>query len=43
MAYLDLVIARKSIHEGEDFMTGTGIDDLVDEGSGEVVFGTSLV
>jgi hypothetical protein len=40
---LDLVIARKSIHEGEDFMTDTSIDDLIDEGGREVVFGTSLV
>jgi hypothetical protein len=43
MEDLDLVIAKKSIHEGEDFMTDTGIDDLIDEGSREVVFGTSLV
>jgi hypothetical protein len=43
MADLDLVIARKFIHEGKDFMTGTCIDDLVNEGSGDVVFGTTLV
>jgi hypothetical protein len=43
MADLDLVIAIKYVHEGEYFMTSTGIDDLVNEGSGEVVFGTTLV
>jgi hypothetical protein len=43
VAYLDLVIAKKSIHEGKEFMTSIGINELVDEGSGEVVFRTSLV
>jgi hypothetical protein len=43
MADLDLVIAGKSIHEGEEFNTGIDIDDLIDKGSREVFFGTSLV
>ena len=37
---LDLVVAGKSIHEGEGLMSGACIDDLVDERGGEVVFGT---
>ena len=37
---LDLVVAEKSIHEGEGLMSGTCVDDLVDEWCGEVVFGT---
>ena len=37
---LDLVISRKTIHEGKYFMYGARIDDLIDEGCGEVVIGT---
>ena len=37
---LNLVISRKSIHEGKDFMSGTCIDNLIDEQCGEIVFGT---
>ena len=37
---LDLVISRKSIHEGEDLMSSACIDNLIDEGCWEVVFGT---
>ena len=37
---LDLVVAEKSVHEGEGLMFGACIDDLVDEQCGEVVFGT---
>ena len=37
---LELVIAEKSIHEGEGLMFGACIDDLVYERCGEVVFGT---
>ena len=37
---LDLVVARKSVHEGEGLMFSSCIDDLVDERGGEVVFGT---
>ena len=37
---LDLVIFKKTIHEGKGLMSGTCIDDLIDEGCGEVVFGT---
>ena len=37
---LDLVVAGKSIHEGEGLMSGACVDDLVDERCGEVVFGT---
>jgi hypothetical protein len=43
MAYLYFFIAGESFHEREDFMNGTRINDLVDEGSGEIIFGTSLV
>ena len=37
---LDLVISKKTIHEGKGLMSGARIDDLIDEGCGEVVFGT---
>ena len=37
---LDLVLAGKSVHEGEGFMSSACIDDLVDERGGEVVFRT---
>ena len=37
---LDLVVSGKTINEGEGFMSGTCIDDLVDERCGEVVFRT---
>ena len=37
---LKLVIGRKTIHEGEDFMACISINDLFNGQSGEVVFGT---
>ena len=37
---LNLVISGKSVHEGKDIMSGTCIDDLIDEWCWEVVFGT---
>ena len=37
---LDLVIARKPIHEGKGLLSGARINDLIDEGRWEVVFGT---
>ena len=37
---LDLVVAEKTVHEREGFMSDACIDDLVNERSGEVVFGT---
>ena len=37
---LNLVISGKSIHEGKDLMSGTCIDNLIDEGCSKVVFGT---
>ena len=37
---LDLVISGKSIHEGKDLMSNTCINNLIDEGCWEVVFGT---
>ena len=40
---LDLVISRKTVHEGKCFMSGECIDDLIDEGCGEVIFGTCPV
>ena len=40
---LDLVISRKTVHEGKGFMSGACINDLIDEGCGEVVFATCPV
>jgi hypothetical protein len=40
---LNLVIARESIHEGESFMAGAIVDNLIDERRWEVVFGTCIV
>ena len=37
---IDLVIAKKSVHEGKGLMSGACIDDLIDEWCWEVVFGT---
>ena len=37
---LDLILFGKTVHDGEGLMSGTCIDDLVDEHGGEVVFGT---
>ena len=37
---LDLVISRKSVHEGKGLMSSACIDYLIDEGCREVVFGT---
>ena len=37
---LDLVISEKFIHEGKVLMSGACIDDLIDKGCWEVVFGT---
>ena len=37
---LDLVISGKTVHEGKDLMSGACIDNLIDEGCWEVVFGT---
>ena len=37
---LDLVISGKSIHEGKYLMYGACIDNMIDEGCWEVVFGT---
>ena len=37
---LNLVIFGKSIHEGKDLMSGACIDNMIDEGCLEVVFGT---
>ena len=40
---LDLVISEKSVHEGKDLMSETCIDNLIDEGCWEFVFGTRLI
>jgi hypothetical protein len=40
---LNLVIARESVHEGESLVANTIIDDLIDEGHREVVFGTCVI
>ena len=37
---LDLVVSKKTVHEGEGLMSGACIDYLVDEWCGGVVFGT---
>ena len=37
---LDLVVSEKTIHEGKGLMSSACIDDLIDEGCWEVVFGT---
>ena len=37
---LNLVVSGKSVHEGKDLMSGAGINDLINEGCLEVVFGT---
>ena len=37
---LDLIISRKSVHEGKYLMSSACIDNLIDEGCWEVVFGT---
>ena len=40
---LDLVISGKSVHEGKYLMSGACIDNLIDEGCWEVVFGTRTI
>jgi hypothetical protein len=40
---MNLIVARKTIHEGQGFMVSTIIDNLVDERSWEVVFGTGVI
>ena len=40
---LDLVIPRESIHKGEDFISRTVIQYLINERHGKVVFRTCLV
>ena len=40
---LNLVVIEKAVHEGKDFMFGAHINDLMDEGCWEVVFGTCLI
>jgi hypothetical protein len=40
---IDLIISRETIHQREYFTPGTIIDDLVNEGAGEVVFKTRFV
>ena len=40
---LNLVITEKIIHERKYFMSGIGINDLVNEWSGEIVLGTCQV
>ena len=39
----DLIVAIESIHEGENVMAYTCIDNLVDEWSGIVIFGESSI
>ena len=40
---LNLVVSGKSVHEGKDLMSGAHIDDLINEGCWEVIFGTCLI
>ena len=40
---LNLVITRKTIHERKDFVADTCINDLINEQSGEVVFGACQI
>ena len=36
---LDLVISKKSIHEGKDLMSSACIDNMIDEGCGKFSLG----
>jgi hypothetical protein len=40
---LDLIVSREAIHEGQSLVACKIIDNLVDERSGEVFFGKSMV
>ena len=40
---LDLIVSEKTVHEREDFMPRTRIDELVNKWRGEIVFGTGAV
>jgi hypothetical protein len=40
---VDLIIPGETIHERDDFTSGTIVDNLIDEGGRKVVFGTSFV
>ena len=40
---IDLVISRKTVHKRIDFASYTLINELIDEGCGEVILGTGLV
>ena len=41
--YLNLIVAEKSIHKGKNNASGIVVDYLINIGSGEVVFWTSLI
>jgi hypothetical protein len=41
--HVDLVITREAVEEGNDFVAGCSIDDLVDSRQREVIFGACLV
>ena len=43
LADLYLIISGKTVHEGEDFMPRTRVDELVNEWHREIVFGTGAV
>ena len=40
---LDLVVAKKFVHEGEGLMSGACIDDLVNDGVGKLSLGHALL
>ena len=40
---LNLVIARESVHKGENLVAGAVVDNLIDERRWKVVFGTCII
>jgi hypothetical protein len=40
---LNLIVAKEIIHEGQGFVIGTIIDNLLDERHWEVIFGTGMI
>jgi hypothetical protein len=40
---MNLIVARETIYKGQGFVASTIINNLVDEGHWEVVFGTCMI
>jgi hypothetical protein len=40
---MDLVVARETVHEGQNLMVDTIIDNLIDKGCWKVFFGTGMI